>query len=86
MARGKRRHPTESLGIGPHRYTVSNKTLPEKNTVHAFGAQGNETFGWPFKATALPGVRVGNYIYREPRLSQDDLGGSRRRRRKKRRR
>jgi hypothetical protein len=78
MAHGKRKHPTESIGIS------QTKTMSEINTVHAFGAQGNETSGWPYRPSArvgtlLPGTSM---IYRRPRLSQNELGRSKRRRRK----
>jgi hypothetical protein len=76
MARGKRSHPTSSLGI------KAPKTMSEINTVHAFGAQGQETSGWPKKGyarigTLIPGTAM---IYRPPRISQDELGGKRRKR------
>jgi hypothetical protein len=47
---GKRRHLTDSMGVRPHIYTVSNKVAPEINTVHSFGAQGNEVVISPIRS------------------------------------
>lgn len=87
MALGKRSHPTESLGVKPRVITVPNKTLPEVNTVHAFGAQGNETSGWPYRSTSQIGTPIGpGRFYRPSRLSQGELGnGSTNRRKRKKR-
>src|SRR5438445_3790908 len=78
MARGKRKNPTDSLGIRPQKtVTISNRPMREINTVHAFGPQGNETSGWPYRARGIPGVPIGGpFVYRPPRLSQNELGGS----------
>jgi hypothetical protein len=76
MARGKRKHPTESLGVRP-------RVMSEINTVHAFGAQGQETSGWPYQASGAIGTPIGGgYVYRPPRLSQNELGGRSRKRRR----
>jgi hypothetical protein len=76
VSRGSRKHPTESLGVEP-------KTLPEKNTVHAFGNQGQETSGWPYKPTSFIGTpTVGGYLYTPPRLSQSELGARKTRKRR----
>lgn len=86
VAKGKRSHPTASLGVSETSTSSlpntrkAPKTLPEKNTVHAFGFQGQETIGWPKTGYARIGTLIGSRLYKPPRISQNELGGSRRRR------
>lgn len=60
--------------------------MPEINTVHAFGNQGQETSGWPYHATSMIGTPIAGGLYTPPRLSQNELGARKMRRPKTRKR